>query len=88
MSDESYCTHCGAGRTRSDHAAECPVAYRHSPNSEKPLRSTHQDRLALDCGRQIIESLRKRFPTWSAYLNQWEGEELRQEIAQIILKRI
>ena len=166
-----YCTHCGAGRTRGDHAAECPRSYRqaaarasctckcapeeHGPNGcktwygdrntgfgcncdwrllkypkvreiaermaepvmpphlhrtntanmtcwdcsvdltnvktpetcpvrasqEKPLRSTHKDRLALDCGRLIIERLRlfDERPTW----NQ---EELRQEIAQIILK--
>lgn len=55
-------------------------------NSPKPLRSTHEDRLALDCGRQIIEMLKKRFPMWRAYLESWTEEEVRQDMAQIILK--
>jgi hypothetical protein len=176
---EDYCTHCGAGRTRGDHAAECSRAYRqalaqiactckcapeeHGPNGcktwfgdnntgfrcncdwrllkypkvreiaermtalvmpphlhrtntanmtcwdcgvdltavttvetcpvraaqEKTLRSTHKDRLALDCGRQIMEMLQQKEATGvgiRGLVFGWSHEELRQEIAQIILK--
>lgn len=121
---EDYCTHCGAGRARGDHAAECPRAYhqpitctckcapedhgpygcktwygdrntgfgcncdwRHPPSATR-LRSTHKDRLALDCGRLIIEKLLERLPAIELFDDRptWSKEEFRQEIAQIILK--
>ena len=52
------------------------------------LRSTHQDRLALDCGRLIIEKLLEWLPARELFDNRpsWSQEEFRQEIAQIILK--
>lgn len=52
------------------------------PATDKTLRSTHKDRLALDCGRQIIELFQSR--ALVPYLR--DAEEMRQEIAQIILK--
>lgn len=61
----------------------CNCDWRSAP--DKPLRSTHKDRLALDCGRQIIEALKER-GVWPDPAEAWMFEELRQEIAQIILK--
>jgi len=59
------------------------------PFPEKPLRSTHKDRLALDCGRLIIEMIHGRAKAgtlWREHKAEWVEEEIRQEIAQIILK--
>ena len=63
---------------------KAPYAYNPMPS----LRSTHQDRLALDCGRQIMEMLKARFdaPFATRLGEDVSSEELRQEIAQIILK--
>jgi len=55
----------------------------------KTLRSTHKGRLALDCGRLIIEMLQQKEVTGvgiRGLVFGWSHEELRQEIAQIILK--
>lgn len=64
----------------------CNCAWRSRP--DKPLRSTHQDRLALDCGRLIIEKLKERLRFKDLFddMPMWSEEEVRQEIAQIILK--
>ena len=59
------------------------------PGQDKMLRSTHQDRLALDCGRLIIEKLKDRLRLADCTIVDllvWVEEEIRQEIAQIILK--
>lgn len=59
------------------------------PKCAKPLRSTHQDRLALDCGRLIIEMLQQKEAAGvgiRGLVFGWSHEVFRQEIAQIILK--
>jgi predicted ABC-type ATPase len=58
------------------------------PKCAKPLRSTHQDRLALDCGRLIIEMLTRRIDVGFTVgsLPTYSEKEIRQAVAQIILK--
>ena len=78
------CWDCSVDLTNVKTPETCPVR----ASQEKPLRSTHKDRLALDCGRQIIDELRKyrRFDDLFVDMPLGGEEEIRQEIAQIILK--
>jgi len=78
------CWDCGIALTNVKTPETCPVR----AAQEKTLRSTHKDRLALDCGRQIMEMLKARFdaPFATRLGEDVSSEELRQEIAQIILK--
>ena len=97
MTDEITCTCKCAPEEHGPHGCKTWYGDRNTgfgcncdwrPATDKPLRSTHKDRLALDCGRQIIDELRKyrRFDDLFVDMPLGGEEEIRQEIAQIILK--